>query len=92
VISVALLATVAVGSHAAWCQQAETPPPPAAQETLPAPLTSNVIVTAPRMDVPVKDTPSAVTVVNEKTLKKTESRTIAADEALKLVPGVKVDN
>ncbi|HVN30585.1 MAG TPA: TonB-dependent receptor [Thermoanaerobaculaceae bacterium] len=91
-ISLALLATVAVGWRTAWCQQVETPPPPAAQETPPTSLTSTIVVTAPRMEVPVKDTPSAVTVVDEKTLKKTESRMIAADEALKLVPGVKVDN
>ena len=84
--------TFSVGPRSVWCQQAETPPTPPVQETLPTTLTSNIIVTAPRMDVPVKDTPSAVTVVDEKTLKKTESRTIAADEALKLVPGVKVDN
>ena len=92
VIPLALLVTFSVGPRSGWCQQAETPPAPPVQETLPATLTSNIIVTAPRMDVPVKDSPSAVTVVDEKTLQKTESKTIAADEALKLVPGVKVDN
>ena len=51
-----------------------------------------IVVTAPRQDVPLKDNPAATTVVTEETVKKTSSKTIAADEALKLVPGVKVDN
>ena len=52
---------------------------------------TEIVVTAPRMDVPLKETPAATTVVTEETLK-TMPRGIAADEALKLVPGVKVDN
>ena len=44
------------------------------------------------MDVPLKESPSATTVVDQATLAKAETKTIAADEALKLVPGVKVDN
>jgi iron complex outermembrane receptor protein len=85
-------AALSPGLRSGWCQQAETPPAPAEQETLPLTLTSTVVVTAPRMDVPLRESPSATTVLDEKTLQKTESRTVAADEALKLVPGVKVDN
>ena len=50
-----------------------------------------VVVSAPRMDIPLKENPAATTVV-ETALLKSMARTIAADEALKLVPGVKVDN
>jgi iron complex outermembrane receptor protein len=50
-----------------------------------------VVVSAPRMDIPLKENPAATTVV-ETALLKFMARTIAADEALKLVPGVKVDN
>ena len=73
-------------------QQAE-PTPPAQDQEKPLPaVATNVVVTAPRMDVPLKESPSATTVVDQAALAKTETRTIAADEALKLVPGVKVDN
>jgi iron complex outermembrane receptor protein len=51
----------------------------------------DVFVTAPRMDVPLKDNPAAVTVVETEILR-SMPKTIAADEPLKLVPGVKVDN
>ncbi|HHQ48826.1 MAG TPA: TonB-dependent receptor, partial [Acidobacteria bacterium] len=50
-----------------------------------------VVVTAPRMDVPLKENPAATTVVGKATLE-AMPRTIAADEALAGVPGVKVDN
>jgi iron complex outermembrane receptor protein len=51
-----------------------------------------VIVTAPRIDIPVRQSPAATAVVTEAELKSTMYRGIAADEALHLVPGVKVDN
>lgn len=50
-----------------------------------------VTVTAPRVEIPLKKNPAATTVV-ETPLLRTMPRTIAIDEALKLVPGVKVDN
>ncbi|HPS79216.1 MAG TPA: TonB-dependent receptor [Thermoanaerobaculaceae bacterium] len=53
---------------------------------------TEIVVTAPRQDVPLKDNPAATTVVTEEMIKKGDSKTVAADEALKLVPGVKVDN
>ena len=50
-----------------------------------------ITVTAPRVEIPLKRNPAATTVV-ETPLLKSMPRTIAIDEALKLVPGVKVDN
>jgi len=50
-----------------------------------------IVVTAPRMDVPLAENPAATTVVQGEQLA-TLPKTIAADEALKLVPGVKIDN
>jgi iron complex outermembrane recepter protein len=64
-------------------QKPETEQPPR--------LDIDVLVTAPRIEVPIKDNPAATTVVTEETLR-TMPRRIAADEALQIVPGVKVDN
>jgi iron complex outermembrane receptor protein len=50
-----------------------------------------ITVTAPRVEIPLKSNPAATTVV-ETALLRYIPRTIAIDEALKLVPGVKVDN
>jgi iron complex outermembrane receptor protein len=50
-----------------------------------------VIVTAPRMDIPVQENPAATAVVTAAELK-SMFKGITADEALRLVPGVKVDN
>ncbi len=50
-----------------------------------------VLVTAPRIDIPLNETPAATTVVTSELLQ-VMPRGIAAEEALKLVPGVKVDN
>ena len=52
---------------------------------------NEVIVTAPRNEMPLKQMPSAISIVTNEQLN-TMSKTIAADEALRLVPGVKVDN
>ncbi len=64
---------------------------PPAEPALPA-ASADVVVTAPRMEVPLKENPAATTVVGAETIERSASKTIAADEALKLVPGVKVDN
>jgi iron complex outermembrane receptor protein len=50
-----------------------------------------ITVTAPRVEIALKANPAATTVVTTQILQ-TMPRTIAIDEALKLVPGVKVDN
>jgi iron complex outermembrane recepter protein len=50
-----------------------------------------VIVSANRLSVPLKSNPGAVSLVNTPILQ-TMPRSIAADEALRLVPGVRIDN
>jgi iron complex outermembrane receptor protein len=93
------LTLVAGGSLAAQSTPTPTPTPLSGraaaqpgQESTPATVAAEVVVTAPRMEQPLADNPAATTVVTKSTLAETESRTIAADEALALVPGVKVDN
>jgi iron complex outermembrane receptor protein len=51
----------------------------------------DITVTAPRVEIPLKANPAATTVV-EMPILQNMPRTIAIDEAMKLVPGVKVDN
>jgi iron complex outermembrane recepter protein len=55
------------------------------------PLNVEVTVTAARIDVPLKENPAATSVVTEPALK-SMPRAIAAEEAFRTVPGVKVDN
>ena len=50
-----------------------------------------ITVTAPRVEIALKANPAATTVIETQILQ-TMPRTIAIDEALKLAPGVKVDN
>jgi iron complex outermembrane recepter protein len=54
-------------------------------------LDLSVTVSAARMDIPLKDTPAATTVVNDLTLRSVP-RGVGAEEALQIVPGLKVDN
>ncbi len=54
-------------------------------------LAIDVTVTAPRVEIPLKDNPAATTVVTQDELQ-SMPRTVGAEEALMLVPGVKVDN
>ncbi len=65
----------------------------AAGEKQPAPKGPSevVTVTAPRIEIPLNETPAATTVIPEEFLK-TMPRGIGAEEAFKLVPGIKVDN
>ena len=50
-----------------------------------------VTVTAPRVEIPLRKNPAATTVV-ETPILDAMPRTVAIDEAMKLVPGVRVDN
>lgn len=50
-----------------------------------------VLITAPRMNVPLRESPFSTSVIDQKIMD-ISPRTLAADEPLKLVPGVKVDN
>ncbi|MCX6244340.1 MAG: TonB-dependent receptor [Bacteroidetes bacterium] len=52
---------------------------------------NEVVVTAVRSKVPLKEIPASISIVNSDQLT-TMSKTIATDEALRLVPGVRVDN
>ncbi len=52
---------------------------------------NEIIVTAPRTNTPLKEVPAAISIVTNEQLN-TMSKSIAVDEALRLVPGVKVDN
>jgi iron complex outermembrane recepter protein len=51
-----------------------------------------VIITAPRVEVPLKRNPAATSIISRTTLSTTLPRTVAVDEALKLVPGVHIEN
>lgn len=52
---------------------------------------NEVIISAPRNDIPLRQMPSSASIVSEETIK-TFSKSIQADEALRLVPGVRIDN
>jgi iron complex outermembrane receptor protein len=52
---------------------------------------SDIQITAPRMNAPLSEIPFATSIVGPNILDE-QPRTISLDEALKLVPGVKVDN
>jgi iron complex outermembrane receptor protein len=66
---------------------AQEPPP----DTVRAHWLDTIVVTAPRIETPLAKTPAAVSVVGPQALT-TMPRSIAVDEAVLLVPGVKVDN
>ena len=71
--------------------QATQQKPGAAPQTVPKGPNETIVVTAPRIEIPLNETPAATTVVSDDLLN-TMPRGIGAEEALKLVPGVKVDN
>jgi iron complex outermembrane receptor protein len=52
---------------------------------------TEIVVTGSRMNMPLKDVPFSTSIVGSETFKSLP-RSIAVDEPLKLVPGVKVDN
>lgn len=71
---------------------AQTPEnPPAQAPELPPRLNIDVVVTAPRIDVPLRVLPAATSVVSYDELKALP-RGIGAEEVFKLVPGLKIDN
>ncbi len=53
--------------------------------------TFEITVTAPRIEIPLKENPAATTVVTTPLLQSLP-KSIALDEVMKLVPGVRVDN
>ena len=50
-----------------------------------------VLITAPRLNVPLRESPFATSIVDENNLRNMP-RTLAADEPFKLTPGIKIDN
>jgi iron complex outermembrane receptor protein len=58
---------------------------------MPSAGSTSVVVTAPRIDIPLKENPAATTVVSGEQLS-SQPKTINAKEVLLLVPGVKVDD
>jgi len=76
--------------QAAAKTQKQEPAGQAAQEALPA-VNIDVVVTAPRIDVPLRLLPAATSIVTSDDLK-AMPRGIGAEEAFELVPGLKIDN
>jgi iron complex outermembrane recepter protein len=83
-------------------QSSQTPQKPAAADPAARPDTQKpaeaaprvdiqVVVTAPRVEIPIQENPAATSVVAREVLE-SMPRQIAAEEALWLTPGVKVDN
>ena len=52
---------------------------------------TEMIITAPRMNIPLKEAPFATSIVGSDIIQDLP-KSVAADEPMKLVPGVKVDN
>ena len=50
-----------------------------------------VIISANRLPITIKNNPGAISLVTQKTLE-TMPKTIGAEEALRFVPGVRIDN
>ena len=50
-----------------------------------------IVITAPRMDLPLKEIPFATSIVGQEVIRNLP-RAVAMDEVMRLVPGVKVDN
>ncbi len=71
--------------------QVQPPPAAADTDTLRVPRLTAVMVTAPRLSIPLGLNPAATAVVGRQTLD-AAPRGIAVNEAVMLVPGVKVDN
>ncbi len=70
--------------------QAQTPETPKPPQDLPR-VDIDVVVTAPRVEIPIAENPAATSVVKADVLE-AAPRGIAAEEALWLTPGVKTDN
>jgi iron complex outermembrane receptor protein len=61
------------------------------KDTLEYRYPTEVVVTASRMTIPLKEIPFSTSIVGREIIRELP-RSIAVDEALKLVPGVKIDN
>jgi len=72
-------------------QQPQQPAPQSGDDTLLVTRLNAIVVTAPRISIPLAENPAATRVVGPEVLR-AMPRGIAVDEAVALVPGVKVDN
>ncbi len=81
----------AQGAPAAAAQQPPAADPQKPPEEQPPRIETEVFVTAPRLEIPLKDNPSATTVVGPAVLQSIP-RGVGAEEVLRAVPGLKVDN
>ena len=61
------------------------------QDTISYQLPQDVVVTAPRLNIPLKESSFATSVVGQNYITNSP-RLVSIDEALKIVPGVKIDN
>jgi iron complex outermembrane recepter protein len=87
-----LVIVFVLGSSALWPmppQETDKSAPAAAEQTKGP--SETVVVTAPRVQIPLNEIPAATSVVSQETLR-AMPRGIGAEEALRLVSGVKVDN
>jgi iron complex outermembrane recepter protein len=99
IVFIAGIALLVMGIGNLWSMPQQTNKPgettPAAgqQKTEEKPKIANetIVVTAPRIEIPLSETPAATMVVPAELLTMMP-RTIGAEEALKVVPGMKVDN
>ncbi len=64
---------------------------PAVRDTTAIKYLNEVVVSALRINIPLREIPAAISVVTPRQLN-TMTKTIAADDALRLVPGVRIDN
>ncbi|MEI6434888.1 MAG: TonB-dependent receptor [Bacteroidota bacterium] len=61
------------------------------RDTIPLKTLNEFVVSALRINIPLREIPAAISVVSGTQLS-SMTKTIAADDALRLVPGVKIDN
>ncbi|MCX6277229.1 MAG: TonB-dependent receptor [Bacteroidetes bacterium] len=61
------------------------------RDTVASKMLNEIVVSALRINIPLREIPAAISVVSGAQLS-TMTKTIAADDALRLVPGVKIDN
>jgi len=96
VVTACVLATVGAGAIAQ--QEAPKEVTPGASDVTqgasPEPKeikVEEVVVTAPRLDIPVRENPAATSIVGDEVLSQMP-RGVGAEEALRLVPGLRVEN
>jgi iron complex outermembrane recepter protein len=71
--------------------QEKQSPSPSSGDTASIKNLNEVVISALRINIPLRQIPAAISVVSGEKLNAL-SKTIAADDALRLVPGVKIDN